>query len=128
MHKKIIFSIFAIIIILAVVFLSQQAYSRGIGKTIISDATNQAKAYLATGTNWVMSNVYPKISGEVQARGDAIKSDVSQEQQAVSQNIAQKISNYISGVETSIAHPGTPQNCPAVQAPSATQTPPSSGQ
>jgi predicted PurR-regulated permease PerM len=111
MDKKIIFSIVAIIIVLVLVFLSQQAYSRGIGKTLISDATNQARAVLAQGTNWAMANVYPKISGEVQARGDMIKNEVGQEQKKVSENIGQKISNYFSGVANAIAHPGTPQNC-----------------
>lgn len=124
MNKKIIFSIFAIIVVLGIVFLSQQAYSQGVGKTLISDATNQAKAYLADGSNWAMSNIYPKITGEVQAKGDMIKSAVGsavdQAQQNVSENVGQKISNYISGITNAVVHPGTPQNCPP--------TPPSSGQ
>jgi len=100
MNKKIIFSVVIIIIILAAVFLSQQAYSKGIGKTLISDATN-----------WAMANVYPKITGEVQARGDMIKKEVGSEQKKVSENIGQKISDYFSGVANAITHPGTPQNC-----------------
>ena len=107
---------------MAGVFLSQQAYSRGIGKTLISDATSQAKTVLGQGTNWAMANIYPKITGEVQARGDAIKSDVGQEQKNVSQNISQKISNYISGITNAITHPGTPQNC--LPAPSASPAKP----
>jgi len=113
MEKKVIFSIIGIIIVFVVVFLSQQAYSRGIGKTLISDATSQAKAVLASGTNWAAANVYPKITGEVQKRGDAIKKDLAQEKNKVSENIGEKISNYFSGVANSITHPGTPQNCPA---------------
>ena len=119
MNFKVIFSIIGIIVVFVVVFLSQQAYTRGFGKTLVLDATNQAKAVLAQGSNWAMANVYSKITGEVQARGDMIKSEVGQEQKNVSQNIGQKISNYFSGVENSIIHPGTPQNCPA--------TPPTTG-
>ena len=59
--------------------------------------------------------IYPKISGEVQKRGDRIKNEVSQEKQKVSENIGQKISNYFSGVTESILHPGTPQNCQPTQ-------------
>lgn len=99
-----------IAVILVVVFLSQQAYSKGIGGTLVSDATDKAKAYLAEGSNWAMSNIYPKISGEVQKRGEAIKSDVNQEKNKVSENIGQKISNYFSGVANSIVHPGQ-NNC-----------------
>lgn len=111
MEKKIIFCILGIIVVLVAVFLSQQAYSRGFGKTLVSDATNQAQAYLAKGSDWVMSNVYPKISGEVQKRGDIIKNEVSQEKNKVSENIGQKISNYFSGVADSILHPGQNNSC-----------------
>jgi hypothetical protein len=100
-----------IFVILVIVFLSQQAYLRGFGKTLVSDATNQVKPYLAKGSNWVMSKIYPTISGEVQKRGDAIKNDVNQEKNKVSQTLGEKIKNYFSGVENSIVHPGTPQNC-----------------
>ncbi len=111
MQKKIIFSIVAIIIVLVIVFLSQQAYLRGFGKTLVSDATNQAQSYLAKGSDWAMAKIYPTISGEVQKRGDIIKNEVNQGKQKVSENIGQKISNYFSGVADSVLHPGTPQNC-----------------
>jgi predicted PurR-regulated permease PerM len=115
MQKKIIFSIIAVIIVAAVVFLSQQAYLKVVGRTLISNATNQAKAYLADGTNWAVSKIYPTISGEVQAKGDMIKNEIGQAQQNVSENIGKKISNYVSGISNAVVHPGTPQNCPPVQ-------------
>ena len=115
MQKSIIISIIAIIIILVVAFLSQQAYSRGVAKTIVSAATNQASTYVGKGSDWVISKIYPKISGEVQKRGDIIKNEVNQEKNKVSQNIGEKISNYFSGVANSVIHPGTPQNCQPVQ-------------
>jgi len=105
-----------IIVILTVVFLSQQAYSRGIVKTLISDATNQAGAYLAKGSGWVMSNIYSKISGEVQKRGDTIVNEVNQEKnkvsEKISENILKKTEDYFSGVTNSILHPGENNNCP----------------
>jgi len=118
MPKKIIFSIIGIIIVLAIVFLSQQAYSGGFGKTLISDATNQAASYVAKGSDWAMSQIYPKISGEVQKRGDMIKNEVNQEKQKVSENIGEKISNYFTGISDSILHPETPQNCQPAETPS----------
>ena len=112
MEKKVLISLVVVIIILVGVFMSQQAYSRGVGKTLISDATSQAKTVLSQGTNWAMANIYPKITGEVQARGDIIKKEVGSEQKKVSETIGQKISNYFSGVANAITHPGNPQNCP----------------
>lgn len=102
-----------IAVILIVVFLSQQAYYRGVGKTLISGATNKVDAYATKASNWAASTIYPKVAGEVQNREAAIKSDVTQEKNKVSENIGTKIGNYFSGVANSILHPGTSQNCPA---------------
>jgi hypothetical protein len=112
MQKKLIFYIILIIVILVLLFLSQQAYSRWIGKTLISDATNQAEAYLAKGSNWVMSKIYPAISGEVQKRGDMIPFEINQIGQKIGVDIPNKIKNYFSGVVNSILHPGQSNNCP----------------
>ncbi len=115
MNKSFIFSAAAIVIILVVVFLSQQPYFKATGKTLISAATNQAKSEAAKGSDWVGANIISKIGGEAQNGGDAIKVEANQEKNNVSQNIGQKISNYFSGVANSIIHPGNPQNCPAPQ-------------
>ncbi|MCX6718348.1 MAG: hypothetical protein NTY81_01955 [Candidatus Staskawiczbacteria bacterium] len=106
-----------IIIILLAIFLSQKAYSWEVGKTLLSGAGSKASAYLSKGSEWATSKIYPKVTGEVQNRGAIIKNEVAQEKNKVSENIGEKISNYFSGVENSIVHPGDPQNCPA-------QTPP----
>lgn len=109
-----------IAVILLVAFLSHQAYSWGTGKTFISGATDQASVYLSKGSNWVTSQIYSKISGEVQKRGDIIKTEINQEKEKISENILEKTKNYFSGVANSVLHPGSPQTCP-VQIPSQTQ-------
>jgi hypothetical protein len=111
MSKKIIFGVIAIIIVLLVAYLSQKGAFSGSGNTLISDATDQVKGFLAKGSDWVMTNIYPKISGEVQKRGDLIKNEVNSEKEKISESIGEKISDYFSGVTDSILHPGTPQNC-----------------
>jgi hypothetical protein len=113
--KSVIKYVLIITVILFIAFLSQQAYSKGREKALVSDATSQAKTYLAEGSNWVSSNVFPKITGEVAKRGDMIKEEVVQEKNKVSENIGEKIKNYFSGVTESIVHPGTPQNCQPAQ-------------
>lgn len=114
--KKILLCIAGIAVILAVVFLSQQAYSRGVGGNLISAAANQAEEYMAKGSGWAMSAIYPKISGEVQKRGDMIKNEVNQAKQTVTEDLGKKIGNYFSEVTNSILHPGqnqTTNNCQA---------------
>ena len=103
--------IIIIIAILSVVFLSQQAFSKRIGKSIISDITDKAGAYLAKGADWATSTIYPKISGEVQSRGDIISDKINQEKDKVSENILTKTKNYFSGIANSILHPGENNNC-----------------
>ena len=122
MQKNIIIYIGAVIIILVVVFLSQQVYSRTFGKTLVSAATNQIGEYAAKGSNWVLSKIYPTISGlpaqageVMEKRGDMIKTEVNQEKEKVSENIGTKIGNYFSGVANSVLHPTTPQACQPAQ-------------
>jgi predicted PurR-regulated permease PerM len=119
MEKKIIISLVGIIIVLGAVFFGRQAYTQGFGKNLVSDATSKAQAYLAKGSDWAMSTIYPKVSGEVAKRGDMIKNEVAQEQQKVSENIGTKIKNYFSGIADSVVHPGTPQNCQPAETPAA---------
>ncbi|MCX6724016.1 MAG: hypothetical protein NT155_02445 [Candidatus Staskawiczbacteria bacterium] len=103
MQKKFIIYIVAIIILLGVVFLSQQAYSQATGKTIISAAANQVGSYLAKGSNWVMSGIYPKIDEQVKSGGETITNAVNQEKQKVSEDIGKKIENYFSGIANAVA-------------------------
>ena len=118
-EKGFIKYIVIIAVILVLVFLSQQAYTKATGKTLISAAMDQVGSYTTKGSNWIMSNIYPKITGEVQKRGEIIQNEVNQEKEKVSENIGKKIQNYFSGVTNSILHPGQETNCPttAVQTP-----------
>ena len=111
MDKKIIISISAIVIILAIAFFSQKSYFEKSGETLISGATDQASAYLAKGSDWVMSNVFSKITGEVQKRGDLIQTELTKEKEKISENVGEKIGNYFSGITNSILHPGTANSC-----------------
>ena len=110
MEKKFIFYIALIIIILVLLFLSQQAYSRKTGETLISAATDQVDSYIAKGSEWIKSNIYSKISGEAQSRGEMLKAEISQGKEKISENILSKVGNYFSGISNSIFHPGQNNN------------------
>ncbi len=98
-EKGFIQYIVIIIIILAVVFLSQQPYFMGIGKKLY----DQSAA-------WVKANIYPRISSEVIKRGEAIKSEANQEKEKISESLGEKIKNYFSGVVDSVFNPGKNNN------------------
>ena len=124
MEKKIIISIVAIIVILAAVFLSQQAFFKNWGKGVSTKAADSTNSYLTKASNLVSSKVLPTISGEVQKRGDIIKNEVSQEKQKISENIGTKIKNYFSGVVDNIFHPAQNKSCTQNCQPSQTQPKP----
>lgn len=99
-----------IIVILAVAFLSQQAYCRKVGQNLISAAANQAGAYLSKGANWAISNIYPKLSGEVKSGGEMIKTEANQIKN-IPENILDKTKNYFSGIGNSVLHPKENNSC-----------------
>lgn len=107
MEKRTIFYIVAIIIVLAVAFLSQQAYTRSMAKNMVSGASNQAQPYLAKGSEWVANNILSKLGGEVAKRGEAIQNNVEQQKNKISENILEKTKNYFAGIANSIVNPGT---------------------
>ena len=121
MEKGYIKYIVIIVIILIVVFLSQQTYFREMGKNLASKASAPIQAYLAKGSTVVKDGVLSKINGEVANGGALIQNQINQEKQKVSDSIATKIGNYFSGIENSVVHPGTPQNCQPTQTSSASQ-------
>jgi type II secretory pathway pseudopilin PulG len=112
MSKKIIVYIIIIIIILVAVFLSQQAYSGSAGsagsagKTLVSAATNQISAYLAKGTNSVISGAYSKLDNQIQSGGEAIQNAINQGKQKISAT-----ENYFSGIANSIAGKSDTNSC-----------------
>ena len=114
MNKILIACIIGIITVLAVVFLSQQAYFKGVGNTFISTATNQDSAYLSKGSSWAASNIYSKIGGEVQNGGDLMQNGINQTKEKISdsaKNISEKIQNYFSGIGNSILGKENNNNC-----------------
>ena len=87
---------------MVLVFLSQQTYFRGLGKTLISAATNKASSYVSKGPNLAMPNITSQISNRLQGGGAAIQNELSNGEQKIS-DAEKNISNYFSGIANSIA-------------------------
>lgn len=118
MQKRFIAYIIAMIAVLVVVFLSQQQYFREKGESLMSNISDTAGAYLSKGSSWasgwVTSNIYSRIGGEAQNRGDLIQNKVEQTSGNISEsskNTTEKIQNYFSGISDSVLHPEENNNC-----------------
>lgn len=110
-------NIVIILVILLVVFFSQQAYFKLKIGNIAPQQAGIVQEYLTRGSNWIKDSAYPKISGEVQKRGDIIKNEVNSEKTKISEDLGTKVKNYFAGVVESIFNPGKVnqnqnQNCP----------------
>ncbi len=91
-----------IAVILAIVYFSQQPYFRGYGQDLYSKASAVVQGYLSKGSNWAKDSLLPKIGGEVDKRGELIKTEVEQQKQNISETVGEKIKNYFSGVVDSV--------------------------
>lgn len=116
-----------IAVILAVVFLSQQPYFRGIGRDMFSKGSSAVQGYLAKGSNWAKDIALPKISGEVAQKQAMVANGIDQQKEKVSESVGTKIKNYVSGVVDSVLGKSnsnfSAQNCPPVQCPSCPSKP-----
>ena len=116
MGKKIIIYIIIIVVILITVYLSQQAYLRGIGKTLISAAKNRIPASLTEGSNSAISDIYSKINDQIKSGGETIQNGANQVNQNISAAYWNKnLQNYFSGIANSIA--GKNNSCTTVKHP-----------
>ena len=84
--KEIIKNIVIIIVLLTVVFLSQQPYFNEIGKKFYFQAEARVKVY------W--NSIYPKVRGEVEQKSAVIKQEIDQQKNNIMQNTWEKIKNY----------------------------------
>ena len=120
-EKGIIKYIVIIIIILAAVVLSQLSYFSKMGKDLFSGASDKygaSDSYWAKGANWVKDNIFSKISGEVQKRGDKVKEEFTGQKEKATETIGEKIKNYFNGIVDSVFHPGNDKT----EAPTETQS------
>jgi len=128
-EKGFIKYIVIIIVILVIVFLSQLSYFKESGGNFFYRTGNgyddTSDSFWAKGSNWVQDNIFSKIGGEVQKRGDMAKEELNAQKEKVSESIGEKIKNYFSGIVDSVFSPGKnktetetqTQNCPACTTP-----------
>jgi len=110
-----------IIVILTIVFISQQSYFEDFGEDWGINTSGLVSGYWAKGSSWVAEHVYPKAVEEIENRGEVVKKELEEKKEFASEKISEKIKNYFSGIVDSVIHPGEDninsnnQNCPTTQ-------------
>lgn len=92
--KVFIKNILIVIVILTVVFLSQQSYFRTIGNYLYSKYLKQVSLYFVKNTDWFKENVYPKVSGEVAQKREDVKEEIIKQKNNFAQIIWGNFKNY----------------------------------
>ena len=95
MYKGFVKNIIIIIVLLVLVFLSQQPYFSEIGKKLFFQAEGQVKTY------W--NNVYPGVSGEVEQKSTFIQQEINKQKNNIMQNTWEKIKNYFANIFTKLS-------------------------
>lgn len=112
--KKISICILGIGIIFTLVFLSQQSRFSGTGdKNLFSNISAAIYDRWEDSIDWVSNKAYPALLEETQKRGEMAKDAVETQKEEISENVLEKVGDYISGIKNSIVNPGSPQNCSA---------------
>ncbi|MBM3206433.1 MAG: hypothetical protein FJZ43_02340 [Candidatus Staskawiczbacteria bacterium] len=83
-----------IAVILSVLFLSQQEFVKPFGKSFYSWSKNETNKYWSKSTNWLGASFYPKLSKEVESRGEPLKNEVITQKDNAVKNIWEKVKNY----------------------------------
>ncbi len=87
-------NIVIIAILLGIVFLSQQSYTKPYGKQFFASLEGHTKAYSTKASEWLKSTVYPKINQEVQSRGESAKNEIEVQKNNTAQTIWENGKNY----------------------------------
>ena len=87
-----------LIIILAVVFMSQQPFLRPFGIFAYNWGAEKISSYWSKTTNWFWAGLYPNIQKEAVEKGGALKEEAITQKDNAAQSVWQKIKNYFANI------------------------------
>ena len=91
-------NIVIIVILSAVVFLSQQPYFKKYGENLYSQIKPQVEPYWSKTVDWFKNNIYPRVSGEVEQKSTFIQQEINKQKNNIVQNIWEKTKNYFANI------------------------------
>jgi len=83
-----------VVMLLVTVFLSQQAYFSPYGKTVYLKGMGEFNVYWLKLNYWANTNVYPKISGEVEKGGQVVTQEIVKQKNNIAHSIWENIKKY----------------------------------
>lgn len=87
-------NIVLIIVLLTVVFLSQQSFFRPVENNLYSMVSQKIGSPASKIGDWLRASLYPKVSGEVTKGGVAAVQEINNQKNIAAQNVWEKIKNY----------------------------------
>ncbi len=81
--------------ILGIVFLSQQAQFRPIGRSFYQKGRALGVVYISQASDWANKNIAPKVDGEVSTIKLSAGAKITQQKNNLLQTIWQNIENYL---------------------------------
>ena len=94
MEKDIIVNILAILVVLGIVFFSQQPQFSNIGGDLYIQSARKGGEFWIKSSDWFKASIYPNISGEVAKRGEVIKEEITKQKDGAVKNIWENIKSY----------------------------------
>jgi hypothetical protein len=110
-EKEFLKYIVIIVVILALVFLSQQPYFREYGKNLYFQAKAQLKVYWLVYwtklTHWFKDNIYSPVysvvSREVEQKSTVLQQEINKQKNKIVQDIWEKVKNYFANIFSKIS-------------------------
>ncbi len=90
-----VINVIILAILLATVFLSQQAYFAPYGKTLYVKGVGQFNVYWLKLNYWADTNLYPRLSGEAGKGGQLITQEITKQKNSIAQSVWENIKNYL---------------------------------
>jgi len=86
-----------IVIILVIVFLSQQPYFKNIGRIFIIKGTKQTSEYLAKTGDWSKANIFTQIGGEGKLFWSSATAEITKQKNNFVEMVWENFKNYFAG-------------------------------
>ncbi len=96
--RGIIKYIIFILIILAIIFLSQQPYFQEKGKIMYQKVAGWGSVVKNWCQDFFQKNIFSRISSEIEKRQEIAKQELENQSKEIGQNIWQRIENYFLGL------------------------------
>lgn len=102
-QKGFLKNIVIIVILVVLVFVSQQSAFRSYGKDLYGYIGPKIEEYKTKVVDWFKTTIYPRVSGEVEQKGNAIGEEINKQKNNFVQNIWENAKKYFADIFTKVS-------------------------